>query len=172
MFATAVGGQQDVQRLGRGDQDVRRTLQHLAPLFRQRVAGADGGANLRHQEAAFAGQRKDLAERAFEVFLDVVAQRLQRRDVENFGGVAQIAGECLAHQAIDANEKGRERLAGAGGSGDQRGAAGEDLRPALLLGLGRRTKALDKPLGHEWMRPGKRLWNLPHRHCSILADVR
>ena len=92
--AAAVGGQQDVQRLGRGDQDVRRTLQHLAPLFHQRVAGADGGANLRHQQAAFAGQRQDFAQRTFEILLDVVAQRLQRRDVENFGAVAQRASRA------------------------------------------------------------------------------
>ena len=29
----AIGGQQDVKRLRRGDQNVRRTLQHRAPLF-------------------------------------------------------------------------------------------------------------------------------------------
>jgi hypothetical protein len=32
---------------------VRRTLEHLAALFHQRVASADGSANLGHQEAAF-----------------------------------------------------------------------------------------------------------------------
>ena len=94
----------------------------------------------RHQQAAFAGQRQDLAERAFEVLLDVVAQRLQRRDVENFGAVVQVAGQRFAHQAIDADEKCGERFARAGGSGDQRGAAGENLRPALLLRLGGRAE--------------------------------
>ena len=109
--AAAVGGEQDVERLRRGDQDVRRTLQHLAAFFRQRVAGADGGANLGHQVAALAGQRENLAERNFEVLLDVVAQRFQRRDVENFGAIAQFAGERLADKAIDADEECRERLA-------------------------------------------------------------
>ena len=86
--AATVRREQDVQRLGRGHQDVRRTLQHLAPLFHQRVASAHGGANLRHQQAAFARQRRDFAQRAIEVFLDVVTQRLQRRDVKDFGAVA------------------------------------------------------------------------------------
>ncbi len=167
--AAAVGGQQDVERLGRGDQDVRRTLQHLAPLFHQGVAGANGGANLRHQVAAFTGQREDFAEWDLEVLLNVVAQRLQWRNIENFGRVAQISGECLADKAIDADEKCREGFAGTGGSGDEGGAAGEDLRPTLLLGLGRRTKALDEPLGDERMGPGKRRRNLPHRHPVILS---
>ena len=134
---------------------MRRTLQHRAPLVHQRVAGADGGANLRHQEAALAGQRENFAQRNFEILLDVVAQRLQRRDVENFGAIAQLAGERFADQAIDADEEGRERLARSGGRGDQRGASGEDVRPALLLRLGGRAEARDEPLGNERMSPGE-----------------
>ena len=93
--AAAVCGEQNVERLGRGDQDVRRTLEHLAPLFHQRVAGAHGGANLGHQEAALGGQRQNLAERAVEVLLDIVAERLQRRDVQDFGAVVQIDRPAL-----------------------------------------------------------------------------
>ena len=133
-------GQQDVERLGRGDQNVRRPLQHRPPLVHQRVAGADGGANLRHQQSALARHLQNLAERDFEILLDVVAQRLQRRDVENFSAVVQIAGQRLAHQAINAGKKCSQRFAGAGGRGDQRGASGEDMRPALLLRLGRRAE--------------------------------
>ena len=103
-----------VQRLGRGDQDVRRPLEHLAPLFHQRVAAADGGANLRHQQSALAGHGEDLAQRHFEVLLDIVAKRLERRDVKNLGGVAQLAGKRLADEAINADEKGGERLARTG----------------------------------------------------------
>ncbi len=95
--AALVGGQQDVQRLGRGHQDVRRTTQHVAPLFHERVAGADGCPNLGHQQAALARQRRDLRQRPFQVLLDVVAQRLQRRHVEHFDTVVQIAGQRLAH---------------------------------------------------------------------------
>ena len=39
--------EQDVERLRRGDQDVRRVTQHLLALFRKRVASSDAGANLR-----------------------------------------------------------------------------------------------------------------------------
>ncbi len=109
--AAAVGGEQDIQRLGRGDQDVRRALQHLAALFGQRVASAHGGANFRHQIAALGSQRKNLAQRAVKIFLDVVAQRLQWRDVEDFGAVAQRAVERLAHQTINADKECRQRFA-------------------------------------------------------------
>ena len=170
--AAAVGGEQNVERLRRGDQDVRRPLQHLAPLFHQRVAGADGGANLGHQQAALGGQRQNLAQRPVEVLLNVVAQRLERRDVQNFGAVAQVAVQRLAHQAIDADEKCGQRLARTGGSGDQRGAAGKDLRPALLLRLGGRTEAPEEPLRNQRMRPGQRDRNFPHRHPAILAEFR
>ena len=76
---------------------------------------------------------QDLAQRDFEVLLDVVAQRLQRRNVENFGAVAQFAGERLAHQAIDADEECGERFARSSGSGDQRRAAGKNLAASPAL---------------------------------------
>ncbi len=151
--AAAVGGEQDVQRFRRGHQDVRRPLDHLAPLLHQSVAGADGGADLRHQQAALARQRQDFAQRAVEILLDVVAQRLQRRDVEHFGRVAQRAVERLAHQPVNADEERRQRLAGTGRRGDQRSAAGQNFRPALLLRLGGRAKARQEPLGDQRMRP-------------------
>ena len=132
--------QQDVKRLRRGDQNVRRPLQHRAPLVHQRVAGADRRANLRHQQAALARHLKNLAQRHFEIFLNVVAQRLQRRDVKHFGAVVQIAGQRLADQAVDAGEKCGQSFAGTGGRGDQRGAPGKNVRPALLLGFGRRAE--------------------------------
>ena len=46
-----LGGEQDVQRLGCRYQDVRRTAQHALAIERQGVAGAHGGANLRHQDS-------------------------------------------------------------------------------------------------------------------------
>ena len=50
-------GQQQEERLGRRDQDVRRLLDQLAPLLRRRVAGAHGDAQrrTRARRAARAG---------------------------------------------------------------------------------------------------------------------
>ena len=72
----AFRGQQDVERLRRGYQDVRRTPQHQPPLVCQRVAGAHHAADFRHQQATLGGQLHDLAQWRLQIFLDVIAQRL------------------------------------------------------------------------------------------------
>ncbi len=148
-------GQQDVQRLRRGHQNVRRTLQHRPPLVHQRVASADRGANLRHQEPALARHLKNFAERYFKVLLDVVAQRLQRRNVEDFSTVLKIARQCLPHQPINAGEKSGESLARTGGRGDQRGVTCQNVRPSLLLRLSRSAETLDEPIPDEGMGPSE-----------------
>ena len=70
--AAAVGGQQDVERFGRGDQDVRRLFGELLPLGHRGVAGADRDANLRHAEAFGPRARGDFRQRSFEVALHIV----------------------------------------------------------------------------------------------------
>ncbi len=95
------GREQDVERLGRRDQDVRRRFS---------IAGAPHAACRRcgrrcesaASEAALARQLQDFAERAFEVLLDVVAERFERRDVEHFRAIGRArrrapcgpAGRC------------------------------------------------------------------------------
>ena len=74
--AALLGGEQDIERLRCGDQDMWRPLQHGAPLLREGIAGAHGSADLRHQNPALCCQSKNLAQRPFEVFLDVVSQGL------------------------------------------------------------------------------------------------
>jgi hypothetical protein len=141
-------GKQNVEGLRRGDQDMRRTLQHGAAFVCERVTGPNGSTNLRHQQAALACHLKDLAKWDFQVLLDVVAESLQRGDVKNFCPIAEVAFQCFAHQAIDAGEKCRQCLARAGGGGDQSGASGKNMGPAQLLGLGRRAEFLGKPFGN------------------------
>jgi hypothetical protein len=111
----------------------------------QRVPGADRGTNLRHQQPAFARHLQNLAKRDFEVLLNIVAQRLQRRNIEDFGSVLKIARQRLAYQAINAGEKCGKSFAGAGGRRNQCGVARQNMRPSLLLRLGGCAEALDKP---------------------------
>src|SRR5262249_49408596 len=99
-------GQQDVERLWRGDQDVRRMLQHGTPLGGEAVAGAHSAADFGHQEAAFSGELEDFAQRAFQVFLDVVAECLERGYVDDFDAIFQLSGKRFAHEAVDAGEEG------------------------------------------------------------------
>ena len=115
-------GEQEVERLGRRDEDVRRVPQHLAPLLLRRVAGPDGDAELRLEPG----------ERAAEVALDVVVQRLQRRDVEQAEPLTGRFG-----QTVDPPEERGERLARPGRRLDEHVLAARDRRPGELLRRGR-----------------------------------
>ena len=71
-ISRALRGEQQVERLRRRDQDVGRLAEHRRALLLRRVAGAH-----RHRQL-----RLEPGERPAQVPLDVVVQRLQRRDVE------------------------------------------------------------------------------------------
>ena len=121
----------------------------------ERVARADRSANLGHQQATLAGHLQNFAKRHFEVLLDIVAQRLQWRNVENFGAVLKIARKRLAHQPINASEKRSQGLTGAGGSRNQCSATRQNMRPSLLLRLSGRAKSADKPVPDQRVGPSK-----------------
>jgi hypothetical protein len=140
-LAAAGGGEQDVERLRGGDEDVGRQFQHAGTVARGSVSGAHHGANGGHEVATLGGQLLDLEERLVEILLDVVAERLEGRDVEKLGALGEAAGERLADQRIDAGEEGGEGFAASGRGGDEGVAAGKDVRPAGNLRLGRRAEA-------------------------------
>src|SRR5215470_2689441 len=104
----ALGGEQDVERLGGGDQDVRRAFEHGPALLHEGVAGADGGTDLRHEQPALAGELKNFRQRAFEIFLDVVTKGFERGDIEDFGTILQVSIESLTNQAVNAGKKSSE----------------------------------------------------------------
>ena len=155
VLAGFAGGEQQVERLGRGDEDVRRVAQHARALAGQRVAGADAGADRRAEIAARGGELLDLGERPVEVLLNVVGERLERRDVDDLCGGRERAGDGEAQQLVDGDQKRGERFARASGRGDERGFAAEDGGPALLLRLGGGAELGEEPLGHEGMSPGE-----------------
>ena len=76
-FSAALGRQEDVERLGRGDEDVGAFFEHEPALARRRVARAHRHADFRQLHALFLRERADLAQGFLQVFLDVVAERLQ-----------------------------------------------------------------------------------------------
>ena len=89
-FAAALGGEHQVERFGRGDQDVRGALDDRLAFRGRGVAGAYRCADAGHRRAAqrarlgaLPRQFGDLTQRLLEVALDVVGERLERRDVEH-----------------------------------------------------------------------------------------
>src|ERR1700746_811770 len=104
-FAALRGGEQNIERFGGRDKNMRRPRKHLAALVHERVAGADGGTNLGHQEAALSCKLQNFAERNLEVFLNVVAESFKRRNVKNFEPVSQLTCERFGDEAVNTSEK-------------------------------------------------------------------
>ena len=115
-FAAAGSGEQDVERFGGGDENVRRRFQHAGTVARGRVPGAHHGADAGHEVATLGGELLDFEERLVKVLLHVVAESLERRDVEDLGALAKASVERPADEGVDAGEEGGESFAASGGS--------------------------------------------------------
>ena len=83
-LAARLRAEQHVQRLGRRDDDVRRPLAHARALALRRVAGAHQRADVDVGQARAPRARARMpASGTARLLLDVVGQRLQRRDVDD-----------------------------------------------------------------------------------------
>jgi hypothetical protein len=123
-------GQHQVERLGGGDEHVRRLAQHRLAVALGRVAGADG-----HRDVA-----ADAAQRGAQVLLDVVGERLQGRHVY------EPAPPGLGHEPVERPEEGGQRLARAGRRRDEHVLAAGDRGPRLRLGRGRALEGAREPV--------------------------
>ncbi len=150
-FAAGFGTDQDIERFRRGHDDVRRKSAHALPLSRRRVAGAHPGADLHIGQPLPRQRFADAGERGFEIALNVVGERLQRRHVDYLRLVRETAVYPLTNERVDRREKGGERLAGPGRCSDQGVSAGLDRRPSLGLRGGRRGKTALEPFGDSGM---------------------
>ena len=126
-------GEEQEERLGRGDEDVGRRPQHPAALLGRRVARAHRDRELRVEPG----------ERASQVPLDVVVQRLERRDVEQ---AQPLAGRLV--EAVDADQERSERLPRPRRRLDEDVTAARDRRPAEQL--------CRRRLGERALEPGPR----------------
>ena len=151
--AAGFRAEQDVEQFRRGHEDMRR---HAGACGSRSAAGV---SPVRTQvriatsgRPRAASSSRDAGERPFEVLLDVVRQRLQRRDVDDLRLVRELPGDAaldpLAHQPVDRGEERGQRLARAGRRRDQDIASLLDRRPCLLLRRGRRGEAAIEPGGN------------------------
>ena len=105
----------------------------------------------------------DAHQRRLEVALDIVRQRLERRDVQHAAAPLGILGRGLRRQLVQAPQKRGQRFARAGWRQDQRVLGLGDCRPALVLGGGWRGKGAFKPRPRGW---AKSIQN-PHHGARI-----
>ena len=167
----AVAGQQEIERLRRGDQDVRRPLAHGRALRGRRVARSAPYPHFGQGRI----QGADLAQRSLEVLLHVVGERAQGRDVEDARLVGQRAP--FLQQRVDGGQEGGQRLAGSGGRGDQDVPALADEGPALTLGRRRLAETVGEPALDDGVEGGERrhgnqLLGRLDRRTSILIRPR
>ena len=142
--AARLGGQHQVERLGRGDQDVGRSARQAPALARRRVARAQAHLGDVERDAQAPGGARDAHQRRAQVALDVHGQGPQRRDVEHAAAPA-LLGDRREHEPVDGRQEGRQRLARARGGEDQGRAAGRDLGPAQGLGARGLGEGLPEP---------------------------
>ncbi len=154
--ASAHTRQQNVQRLGRRDQDVRSLAQHPGARRRRRVARAHPDSDLREFLPLRFEARAQLGERLLEVALHVVAERLERRDVENLDGVRKRRLESAHDELVQLPHERRERFSCPRWSEDQRMLAARDRRPPQPLRLARRPESFGKPRANDRMERGER----------------
>ena len=81
--AAALRREQQVERLRRGHQDVRRLAQDGRPFGLRGIAGPDRGGDARRFDAHRLGELADPAPRFGQVLVNVGAQRLQWRDIDD-----------------------------------------------------------------------------------------
>ena len=140
-----LGGQDEEERLGRRDQDVRRVLAEGPPFLGRRVARAHAHPDVRLGQAQALGRQRQAVERRPQVALDVMDERLERRDVQHAQRRERVGRRRLGPQAVQAPQERGQRLARAGRRADQRVTAGRDGRPALGLGGRRRPERAAEP---------------------------
>ncbi len=154
--AAAFGRQQQIERLGRRDENVRRRPQHRRAFRLRRVPCAHRRRHARRFQPLFFGEAANAATGLREILVDVRAQRLERRDVDDADFIGQRAGEPVPDEVVERCQKGGERLARSSRRGDERVPPVADRRPALRLRPCRLAECFGKPAGDDRMEQRER----------------
>ena len=143
-------GEQQVEGLGRGDEQIRRLLLHGGTLGRWRVPGANGHPQTRVGHAETGRLLADLGEGDVQVLVHVDCQRAEWRDVEDLGPAAHpfaLLGGAIG--GVDGDQEPGQRLARARGRGHQDVAPGGDVGPRGRLRRRRpRRESAREPARH------------------------
>ncbi len=147
----AIRGQEEIERLGGRDENVRRMPQHRGPRRRGRISRANGSGDARCGKSSLFGELPDPPPRFRKVLVDVGAERFQRRHVNDADLVRERTCEAFLEEVVDRRQERRERLAGSGRCGNQRVASFRNGRPAARLRRSRLADLCGKPLLNERM---------------------
>ena len=112
-------GQQNVERFRRRHDDVRRPLGHRRAFARGRVAGPDKRANIDFGQTQRAQFFLNPGQRNLQIALNVVAERFERRNVNDVSGVVEFSFDAEAHQIVNGGQKGGQSFTGTSRRGNQ-----------------------------------------------------
>jgi len=126
---------------------MRCTLAHGIAVFLRGVASAHRSADLQCRQAHGRQLRGNPGQRRLQVDLNIIGQRLERRNVNHQGLRGQFAAvlQPRSHQLVEHGEERGQGFARAGRRGDQGRLAGLDQRPGLGLGGRHGGKAVLEP---------------------------
>ena len=128
---------------------MRRAGDQAPPLSRCRVSGSlghtDRGRVVVTSSALGPEPSADLGKRTLQVPLDISTERPKRRDVDGLNAFAEVAGLVRGHELRQDREKGRQRLARAGGGRDEDMLARVDGGNGRGLRRGENTEGVDDP---------------------------
>ncbi len=154
-------GEHQVERLGRGDEDVGRVADQLAAVVGRGVAGAHADGRLAERLAQPLGRQRGCPRAApagsSRRRRPAPAAARRRRARAGRWSPRPSAGRPRARsdQAVDAPQEGGQRLARPGGGQDQRVVAGRDGRPPLRLRGRGRGEGRREPRPHGRREPGE-----------------
>ena len=126
-------------------------LRHGGALADRRVAGADRHPDGDVGPAALLEDRLDALQGDLQVGVDIVAEGLQGRYVDDLGALWERSVLALADQVVDRRQEGRQSLARSRRRGDQRVFVLLDFRPGPFLDVGRLIEPVLEPGGHGGM---------------------
>src|SRR6266545_1328218 len=141
-------GEQEEERLRRGDEDVGRLDRETATSVGWRVAGPHVDRKLRQRLSEPGSHRPQAGQWRPQVPLDVGGQRLQRGYIEDPQPSLRVDRRGVG-EVVDGLEERRQRLPGAGGSHHQGVAATRDRLPRADLRRGRGGKGVLEPRSRE-----------------------
>ncbi len=101
----AVRCQEQIQRLRGRHQNVRRRPQHRGALRLRRIAGPHGSRDPRRTQSGLFCQALNGRARLREILVNVRAERLERRDVENADLIWQRRRVTLFEQRVNCSEE-------------------------------------------------------------------
>ena len=136
------GGQHQIQRLGSGDEHIRRVAAQPVAVARRGVTGPHAHSDVGHAVAEPRRLLPDPRQRDAQVPLYIHPESLQRGNVDH--PCAARPGTGLQQQ-VEGMKEGGESLPGTGGCHHQDMPTGTDRLPRPFLHRGRRGKGSYKP---------------------------